>query len=135
MVEFLENLWNLWLQIIFIELLCFRGFQNCPSYAFKHIWKPKNLSWMNEFWPNIGILTNSLKLTSYFGWPCRPHNWLKFRVSVRYKYRPCLGREWLIGQQHLWNLKPCKGLLQKDICLETGCMNICFNTVLETFIC
>ena len=79
--KFGENLLNLWLKIDFIELLCFKCFQNCPKCAFKHIWKPKNLIWKNEFWPNIGILTKSLKLTSHFGWTCKPHNWLNFRVQ------------------------------------------------------
>ena len=119
--KFGENLLNLWLKIDFIELLCFKCFQNCPKCAFKHIWWPKNLIWKNKFWPNIGILTKSLKLINHFGWPCSPQYWLNFRVSVRYRNRPCLGREWVIGHQYLWLRSPCKVHLENGIFRETGC--------------
>ena len=122
--KFGENLLNLWLKIDFIELLCFKCFQNCPKCAFKHIWWPKNLIWKNEFWPNIGILTKSLKLISHFGWPCSPQYWLNFRVSVRYRNRPCLGREWVIGHQYLWLRSPCKVHLENGIFRETGCISL-----------
>ena len=120
--KFGENLLNLWLKIDFIELLCFKCFQNCPKCAFKHIWKPKNLIWKNEFWPNIGILTKSQKLTSHFRWPCRTQCWLNFRVSFRYKNRPCLGRERVMGQHHLCNRSLCNGYLDNGIFRETGCI-------------
>ena len=106
--KFGENLLNLWLKIDFIELLCFKCFQNCPKCAFKHIWWPKNLIWKNEFWPNIGILTNSLKLTSYFGW-LKGH---LIDLTTEYINHSCLEREWVIGQQHLREYSPCNGHLQ-----------------------
>ena len=47
--KFWSNLWAYGIKIVFIQLLCFKGFQNCPWWGFNHTWKPSNLNWRNKF--------------------------------------------------------------------------------------
>ena len=54
--KFGSNLWACGIKIVFIQLLCLKGFQNCPWWGFNHTWKPSNLNWRNKFewkWWNI----------------------------------------------------------------------------------
>ena len=47
--KFGSNLWAYGIRRVFIQLLCFIGFQNCPWWGFNHTWKPSNLNWRNKF--------------------------------------------------------------------------------------
>ena len=48
-----KNLLIFLLNIVFIKLLCYKSLNNCHKYGFKHIWKPNNLNWRNEYQANI----------------------------------------------------------------------------------
>ena len=47
--KFGKHLLSFGIQFVFIQLLCFEGFQNCIEGGFKHISIPRNLIWRNKF--------------------------------------------------------------------------------------
>ena len=40
--KFVINHLTFWVKIVYKELLCYKIFQHCPNFAFKHIWKLRN---------------------------------------------------------------------------------------------
>ena len=60
----------------------------------------------------IKILLISLFLTSESRRVFGVLQWLLIKVSVRYQNRPCLGREWVIGHQHLRRFRSNNRVLQ-----------------------
>ena len=60
------------------------------------------------------ILLISLFLTSDFRRVCWVLQWLLVIVSVRYKNRPCLGREWVINHQYLRRFRSNNRVLQNN---------------------
>ena len=78
------------------------------------------------------ILLISLFLTSDFRRVCWVLQWLLVIVSVRYKNRPCLGREWVIDHQYLSRFSPYKKLLQKNAFWWTPCILCLYHYVFRT---
>ena len=67
------------------------------------------------------ILLISLFLTSDFRRVCWVLQWLLVIVSVRYKNRPCLGREWVINHQYLRRFRSNNRVLQNNAICGKRC--------------
>ena len=98
-----------------------------PPYFFLKIKDLTNMLWKCKFFPSIlsQLLLISSFLTSDLGWLCWALYLLLIKVSVRYKNRPCLGREWVIDHQYLRRLRSNNRVLQIIAFLDTH--GISFN--------
>ena len=85
-----------------------------PQYFILKIKDLTNMLWYCKFFPSIlsQVLQISSFLTSDLGWLCWALYLLLIKVSVRYKNRPCLGREWVIDHQYLRRLRSNNRVLQ-----------------------